>query len=104
MCVSRRRVLVRRLVPANQVDRKFDDSQRVPDFAWDDFRGESQQADGVTAIPGANVNAGQGSSSVGSTTTDNNGNYSLSTIGAGTYTVVAAATGFVSQVFRRGFL
>jgi YD repeat-containing protein len=60
--------------------------------------GRVTQSDGVTSISGATVAAGTGSSSAGSSTTDSNGNYSLSALGNGTYTVVAAATGFVSQV------
>ena len=60
--------------------------------------GRVTQSDGVSPISGATVSAGQGSSSAGSSTTDGSGNYSLSALGTGTYTVVAAATGFASQV------
>jgi YD repeat-containing protein len=59
--------------------------------------GRVTQVDGITAIPGASVTAAGGSSAAGSAITDGNGNYSISTLGTGLYSVLAAATGFLTQ-------
>jgi YD repeat-containing protein len=57
--------------------------------------GQVTQSGGNVAISGATVVAALASSSAGSATTDVNGNYSISTLAPGSYTVVASATGFV---------
>ncbi len=59
--------------------------------------GRVTQTDGVTAIAGASVTAARVSSAAGSATTDSNGNYSISTLAAGSYTALASAAGFVTQ-------
>jgi hypothetical protein len=51
-----------------------------------------------TAISGALVEAIQGSSIVASTVTNSSGNYSISNLSAGTYTVRASYVGFVPQI------
>jgi len=59
--------------------------------------GKVTQVDGSTAIGGASVTAAIGSSAAASAVTDSSGNYSISTLGPGSYTVLASATGFVTQ-------
>ena len=59
--------------------------------------GKVTQSDGVTSISGASVTALQSGESGGSTTTDSSGNYAISALAAGTYTVQASATGFSLQ-------
>jgi YD repeat-containing protein len=59
------------------------------------IQGRVTQSDGTTAISGATVLASAGQSSVGQTTTDSNGNYSLGGLGAATYQVQASAGNYV---------
>jgi YD repeat-containing protein len=57
--------------------------------------GKVTQSDGITAIPGANMQALIGQSSAGSATTDSQGNFTISNLGTGNYQVQAFATGYV---------
>jgi YD repeat-containing protein len=59
--------------------------------------GQITQAGGSSAIVGAAVAALQGSESVGSATTDGSGNYTISGLAPGTYSVQATAAGYVPQ-------
>ncbi len=59
--------------------------------------GKVTQSNGVTAISGATVSVLQSSETVGSATTDSNGNYSVSNLGAGSYEVEVSASGYVNQ-------
>ncbi len=59
--------------------------------------GTVTQADGVTAISGAVVRVYVGDQTAASTTTSGSGTYTLSGLDAGTYSVEASATGFVTQ-------
>ena len=60
--------------------------------------GKVTETDGVTPIVGASVTAAQGSDSFGSSTTDSNGDYSIATLSPGTYNVIAAETGFATEI------
>lgn len=60
--------------------------------------GKVTETDGVTPIVGASVTAAQGSNSFGSSTTDSNGDYSIATLSPGTYNVIAAETGFATEI------
>ena|SRR5579864_875946 len=60
--------------------------------------GTVTRADGVTPIPGASVQAVVGEVSVPPVITDANGNYSITTLNAGTYTVRAFANGYVASI------
>ena len=57
--------------------------------------GKVTQADGVTPISGATVQAIVGVSSPAFATTDSSGNFTIGTLGAGSYQVQATATGYV---------
>jgi YD repeat-containing protein len=59
--------------------------------------GKVTQLDGITGISGASVTALQSGESGGSATTDSLGNYTISALTTGTYTVQANATGFSLQ-------
>jgi YD repeat-containing protein len=59
--------------------------------------GTVTQADGVTAISGAGVQVYVGSAAGSSATTDATGNYSIAGLNAGSYTVQANATGYVTK-------
>ncbi len=64
--------------------------------------GRVTRTDGVTAISGATVTAVQAGEPAASATADSNGQYSISTLSPGTYTLVAAASGFMSQTQSSG--
>jgi YD repeat-containing protein len=59
--------------------------------------GKVTQSNGMTAISGALVTILQSSESVGTATTDGSGNYSVASLGAGSYEVEASAAGYVNQ-------
>ncbi len=52
---------------------------------------------GGAAVSGASITLSQGTDTVGSATTDNNGNYSVSNLATGSYTMRAVAPGFNIQ-------
>ena len=56
--------------------------------------GKVTQSDGVTPIAGATIEALVGQASAGSAATDSNGNYTISGLNAGNYSVVAFASGY----------
>jgi YD repeat-containing protein len=60
--------------------------------------GKVTKSDGVTAITGASVAIIQGTDTVSSTASDATGNYSISNVPAGTYSVQVGAAGFNTQV------
>ena len=59
--------------------------------------GKITQPDGVTGIAGANVQVFVGSASGSSATADAGGNYSLSGLNVGSYTLEASASGYVTS-------
>jgi YD repeat-containing protein len=59
--------------------------------------GQVTRSGGSTAITGASISISQNSDSVTTAATDNTGNYSISALGPGSYTVQATAVGFVAQ-------
>ena len=61
--------------------------------------GRVTQADGVSPFLGAAVTASQSGDTSGSATSDSNGNYSIATLGSGTYALQVSAAGYktVSQ-------
>src|SRR5437763_39321 len=59
--------------------------------------GQITQANGVTAVSGASVQADVGSAVVSSTTSDGSGNYSISGLNAGSYRVQVTAAGYVTK-------
>jgi len=59
--------------------------------------GKVTQADGVTAISGATLRAYTGDATAATATTGTSGTYTLGPLNAGTYSVEASATGFVTQ-------
>jgi YD repeat-containing protein len=50
--------------------------------------------DGTTPIQGATVNVVQGATTVGTATTNSTGDYALTSLNAGTYSIVASAAGY----------
>jgi YD repeat-containing protein len=59
--------------------------------------GKITQPDGVTGIAGANVQAFVGSAAGSSATADAGGNYSITGLNAGSYTLEASAAGYVTS-------
>jgi len=59
--------------------------------------GKVTQSNGITAISGASVTVLQNSEPVATATTDGSGNYSASSLSAGSYEVEVSASGFVNQ-------
>jgi YD repeat-containing protein len=59
--------------------------------------GKVTQSNGITAISGATVTVLQSSETVGTATTDGSGNYSVSSLGGGSYEVEVSASGYVNQ-------
>jgi YD repeat-containing protein len=59
--------------------------------------GKVTQSNGITAISGATVTALQSSETVGTATTDSNGNYSVANLGGGSYEVEVSASAYVNQ-------
>jgi YD repeat-containing protein len=59
--------------------------------------GKVTTTDGVTAVGGASINVLKGTDTAGSSATNTNGNYSITTIAPGNYSVQASAAGFNSQ-------
>jgi YD repeat-containing protein len=59
--------------------------------------GTVTQSDGATPVSGANVTLFQELDNVGSSVTDSSGSYSISSVGAGTYTLQASAFGYGGQ-------
>lgn len=59
--------------------------------------GQLTQSGGSIGIGGAGVTVTQNGDLVGSATTDGNGNYTVSGLGSGSYSVQASAVGFVAQ-------
>jgi|GEM_PF-4223160 len=60
--------------------------------------GKVTQADGVTAISGALVQALQGSTVMGSDNTDSSGDYTIANLAPGAYDVRASAAGYIPQI------
>jgi len=59
------------------------------------LQGQVTQSNGTTGISGAVVQASAGQSSAGQVTADSNGNYTLGSLGPGTYQVQASASNYV---------
>jgi len=59
--------------------------------------GKITRSDGITAIIGASVTVFQASDTVGTASTDSAGNYTISSVSPGSFTVQASATGFTAQ-------
>jgi YD repeat-containing protein len=59
--------------------------------------GQVTQSNGTTAISGATITVLQAGETVGTASTNGTGNYSVATLGAGSYEVEASATGYVNQ-------
>jgi YD repeat-containing protein len=59
--------------------------------------GKVTRPDGVTAIVGAGLKIFVGSAAGSSTTADSSGNYSLTGLNAGSYTIETSATGYVTR-------
>ena len=60
--------------------------------------GTITQADGITPLPGALITALQGADTAGTATSNSSGNYSISTLAVGSYSVQASATGYKTQI------
>jgi YD repeat-containing protein len=59
--------------------------------------GKITQSDGVTAFVGATITALQGTETSGTATSDSSGNYSISTLAAGSYSTQVSASGYKTQ-------
>jgi hypothetical protein len=64
--------------------------QTIGDFVWSDLDGDGIQDPGEPGIPGVEVRLVQGGTTLLTTTTDADGRYLFSDMGAGCYTVVVA--------------
>lgn len=63
-------------------------------FATGAISGKVTRLDGTTAIAGSTVKAYQGTSVVGAATTNATGDYTVGSLGSGTYSVEVSATGY----------
>jgi YD repeat-containing protein len=59
--------------------------------------GKITQSDGVTPFVGAAIAASQGTDNVGTAISDSSGNYSISTLAAGSYSAQVSASGYKTQ-------
>src|SRR6266700_1819993 len=66
-------------------------------FSPGSIAGKITRSDGITAIIGASVTVFQASDTVGTASTDSAGNYTISSVSPGSFTVQASATGFTAQ-------